>query len=87
MGSFSAFKEHSQHDKTGNVFNGQIVNLNCKDTMVYSDSGVTVTCGLENIFVIKTGDKLLVIHKDHIKEMRNIINLIDEKGFGSYLRE
>jgi mannose-1-phosphate guanylyltransferase len=87
MGSYAAFKEHSKADKAGNVIKGSIIDLGSKNSMVFSDNGLTVTCGIENLYVIKSGNKLLVIHKDKLGEMRNIINLIKDKGLEHYLKE
>ncbi|MBL8029134.1 MAG: mannose-1-phosphate guanylyltransferase [Fibrobacteres bacterium] len=87
MGSYAAFKEHSSADKAGNVFKGDIVDLECSNTFVYSDGGLTVTAGLKDLFVVRSGNKVLVIQKDKLSDMRKIINLIKEKGFDKFLKE
>ncbi len=87
MGSYTSFKAHSTADKSDNVFIGDIIDLNSTGTMVYSDSGLTVTASLNDLFIIRKKNKLLVMHKSVVPEMRTVINSIKKSGFESYLNK
>ena len=66
IGSWDAIYEVSQKDENGNCFVGKTVDIDSKNTMVYSTSKLVATLGLENNIVVETEDAILVSDKNNI---------------------
>lgn len=84
IGSWSALYEVLRLDKNGNHFKGRSpvrVNLDTENTLVYSDK-LVVTIGVEDLIVVETDDALLVCHKDHAQDVKEVVNrLLTNKNY------
>jgi mannose-1-phosphate guanylyltransferase len=85
VGSWEALYEVLKLDKFGNGFKGRQtavpVNLDTKNTLVYSDK-LIVTIGVEDIIVVETPDALLICHKDRAQDVKEVVNhLLTTKNY------
>lgn len=77
IGSFDAIAEVlSDEDK--NVFKGDILAENCKDTMIIGDNRLIAGIELENLMIIDTPDALLVAKKGESQKVKNIVNKLKQ---------
>jgi mannose-1-phosphate guanylyltransferase len=58
VGSWIAYKDLFKADSKGNLFKGNVVDLESNNSLVLSDKGLTATYGLSDVFVIREGDAL-----------------------------
>lgn len=87
VGSWASMFDVLPRDKFGNCFHGDAperVILDTENTMVYSNR-LTVTIGLEDIIVIDTDDVLMICHKDHSQEVRDVVKHLREMKREDYL--
>ena len=80
IGSWSALWDVSTKDSAGNVFKGDVVNLNTCNTYVNADSRLVATLGVEDLVIVETKDAVLVAHKDKVQDVKEIVELLKGKG-------
>ena len=80
IGSWNAIYEISPKDENGNYFTGKVIDIDSKDSMVYSTSKIVATMGLENKIVVETEDAVLVCDKTNINEIKNIYKKLNGKN-------
>jgi mannose-1-phosphate guanylyltransferase/mannose-6-phosphate isomerase len=85
VGSLSALEDFYEKDESGNVKIGNILALDCKDSLFYSESRLLALIGLEEIMVIDTRDATLVCPKDRAQEVAEIVKKLKERGAEEYL--
>lgn len=73
LGSWEALAEVSKKDKNGNVFTGDVVSIDCRDSCVRGNDKLVAVIGLDNIVVVDTPDALLVCRKDRSQRVREIV--------------
>jgi mannose-1-phosphate guanylyltransferase len=75
-GTLYALKEALNPDVTANVTKGLVIDEDSQDCLVYNygDDKLLVAIGLEGIIVVNTDDAILVVHKDKIPLVKNVID-------------
>ena len=88
VGSWDSLFDVLPADKFGNCFKGvsgdQVI-LDTKNSLVYGNNRLTVTIGIEDIIIVDTDDVLLVCHKDHAQDVRNVVNHLRATENDDYL--
>lgn len=77
VGSWNSIYElrRSEHDREGNLLDGDVLLTGCRRTFVSSGGGRLVACvGLEGCLVVDTPDALLVADADHSQDIRRIVD-------------
>jgi len=74
-GTLYALKEVLAAKETDNVTQGQVYNLDSRDCLVYNleDKKLVATIGLNGILIINTPDALLVVPKDEVKRITELL--------------
>ncbi len=80
IGSWNAIYEVSQKDENGNYFSGKTIDIDSKDSMVYSTSKLTATLGLKNMIVVETEDAVLVCDRNDKNGIKNIYKKLNGKN-------
>lgn len=80
IGSWSALWEIGEKDKNGNVFSGDVLASSTTNSFVYADHKLVATVGVENLVVVETKDAVLVVHKDSVQDVKNVVNAIKNDG-------
>ena len=73
IGSWSALWDVSAKDQQGNVFKGDVLDQNSRNTYVHADSRLVATVGVEDLIIVETKDAVLVAHKDHVQDVKKIV--------------
>jgi mannose-1-phosphate guanylyltransferase/mannose-6-phosphate isomerase len=74
VGSWSALWEVSAKDDSGNVVKGDVLAQSTKDCYIQSEHKLIATIGLEHIVIVETDDAIMVAHKDHVQDVKTIVN-------------
>lgn len=86
VASFDMLKVMHDEDAAGNIVVGNCVNIDTKDSVVYSSSGrLVTTLGLDNIVVVETADSIMVCSKDRVQEVKKIVDELKAQGKTEYL--
>lgn len=73
IGSWTALWDVSDKDGQGNVFKGDVLSQNSRNTYVHADSRLVATVGLDDLVIVETKDAILVAHKDHVQDVKKIV--------------
>lgn len=76
LGSFDALDEITEKDREGNIFTGDVVSLNTKNTIAISSKKNVSLLGVLDLIVIETADTVLVANKNDAQSIKNLVNLL-----------
>ncbi len=80
VGSWSSLDEILDRDENGNVIIGNVVAVDCENTIFYGGESLIAGVGLKNMIVVNTEDASLVIPKDKAQDVREVVKALKEKG-------
>lgn len=72
IGSWTALRDVSQQDGSGNAHHGDVIAIDCRNTYAHGDR-LMALIGLEDIIVVETVDAVLVGKADRMQEVKNIV--------------
>ena len=87
FGLFDEYKyAHYATDASGNTIAAKHLGVNTRGTIVRGgDDHLIVTLGLEDCIVVHTPDATLVARKADEESIRQIVKLLEERGWKEYL--
>ncbi|MCW9023332.1 MAG: mannose-1-phosphate guanylyltransferase/mannose-6-phosphate isomerase [Gammaproteobacteria bacterium] len=74
VGVWSTLWDVGEKDEAGNVVKGDVYTINTSNSLIYSDNRHIASIGLEGIIVVETADAVLVAHKDHAQDVKQVVN-------------
>jgi mannose-1-phosphate guanylyltransferase len=86
-GTLYALKEALEKSSDSNVTKGNVVDFETKDSLVYNlePGKVVATVGLEGMVVVNTKDAIVVVHKDNVVKISNLVKEMKERKLDKYL--
>ena len=78
LGSFDALDEIEDKDKDGNIFKGDAVSLNTKNTIAITSKKNVSLMGVENLIVIETADSVLVANKNDAQSIKELVKCLEK---------
>jgi mannose-1-phosphate guanylyltransferase len=86
VGSWQAITRLSEPDSLGNSVTAKHLGVNTQGTLVRSpDDHLIVTLGLTDCIVVRTPDATLIARKEDEESIRQIVKLLEERGWREYL--
>ena len=79
LGSWDALYQQRTKDGEGNLIQGDVVAVNSRGNLLWSDHGTLGTLGLENIAVVQTRDATLVCPRDQAADLKQLVTRVREK--------
>ncbi len=76
VGAWTALPKHLPQDASGNVSRGRVVSTGSSGTIAFSSGRIVAICGLKDVVVVETPDAVLVCHKDHVQDIKNLLPLL-----------
>jgi len=80
LGSWSAIWTVLDKDADGNTGLGDTRFLHSRNCLAYSQQSLVSVIGLEDVMVIATSDSVLVAHKDHAQDVKNVVEQLKSEG-------
>lgn len=80
IGSWSALWDVSAKDEQGNVFKGDVLDQQSRNTYVHASSRLVATLGVSDLVIVETQDAVLVAHKDQVQEVKKIVERLKNEG-------
>ena len=81
IGCWTALEEVWERDDRGNAVNGKVVMLDGKRCIVFSPEKMTVVIGADDLVVVDTPDALMVCRKDRAQDVRQLQQILKERGY------
>jgi mannose-1-phosphate guanylyltransferase/mannose-6-phosphate isomerase len=73
VGSWAALWEVGEADQNGNVCHGDVANIDCSDSYLYSGTRLVAGIGLQDTVVVETADAVLVAAKHRVQEVKQVV--------------
>ncbi len=80
LGSWQAVAEIIGKDRNNNVFKGNCIDLESKNSLVWGQERLIATVGLKDVVVVDTPDALLVCAKDKTQEVKKLAQSLKRKN-------
>lgn len=80
LGSWNTVYDHMHKSDEGNVIKGDGVVLSGKNNFIQSDERFTAVLGLDNIVVVNTDDATLVIPKDKVENVKDLVEMLKKQN-------
>ena len=79
LGSWDALYEQRAKDGDGNMIQGDVVAVESRDNLLWSEHGVLAVLGLENIAVVQTRDATLVCQRGQAADLKQLVSQVRER--------
>jgi mannose-1-phosphate guanylyltransferase/mannose-6-phosphate isomerase len=73
VGSWSALWDVGPRDAAGNVVRGDVLTESARNSYLYAGSRMLAAVGVENLIVVETADAVLVAHREHAQDVKQIV--------------
>ena len=74
LGSWQAWDELSEKDKDGNLFRGDVINLDSKNITAIGSNRLLAAIGLRDLIVVDTPDAILITKKDRSEDVKLVVD-------------
>jgi mannose-1-phosphate guanylyltransferase/mannose-6-phosphate isomerase len=85
LGSWQSLYDVSQKDSCGNVFEGNVISQDVKNSFIYTDKKVVAAIGLENTILINTEDAILACNKEDSQAVKKVYESLKKAGDKTHL--
>lgn len=85
LGSWEAMYDISEKDENGNSLQGNVMDIDSKNSMICSTSKLVATIGLQDMVVVETEDAFLVCEKSKAQDVKKIFTKLKEKNDSTHL--
>ena len=80
IGSWNALYDVLNSDKNGNIIRGSGKVMNGNNNLIHSKDRFTAILGLDDIVVVNTDDATLVIPRERVEEVKNLVEFLKVNG-------
>jgi len=78
IGSWDGLYEILEKNEQGNVFQGNVVDLDTKNSLIFSNKRLVTTIGLEDLLVIEMGDAILICKRGESQKIKALLQKMKE---------
>ncbi len=80
VGSWSALHQIGKQDEHKNFFMGDTKSVSTKNCYVRAEHKLVTTLGVEDLIIVDTDDALLVAHKNHVQDIKQIVESLSNEN-------
>ncbi len=80
LGSWESIYQKQEKDRDNNVMHGDVFAQDTTNSLLWSQTSLIATVGLDNIVVVNTGDATLVIPKDRVEDVKELVEHLKKKN-------
>ncbi|XQU70896.1 hypothetical protein OJJOAM_003685 [Cupriavidus sp. H18C1] len=80
IGSWDAVWKAAEKTEGNNAAVGNVVTHRARDCLVHASHRMVAVAGLENVIVVETPDVVLVVHKDHAQDVKQLVETLRAQG-------
>jgi mannose-1-phosphate guanylyltransferase/mannose-6-phosphate isomerase len=80
VGSWQAVHEISSKDENGNALQGNVIAVDCKNSLIRAEKRLVAAIGVEDLCVIETADAVLISKSNQTQRVREVVDALHEKG-------
>ncbi|MDQ6986669.1 MAG: mannose-1-phosphate guanylyltransferase/mannose-6-phosphate isomerase [Mariprofundaceae bacterium] len=80
VGSWDAVYEISTADENGNVLDGDVIAIDCTDSLLRGKERLLAAVGLKDMIVVETADAILLARRGDSQRVRDIVDQLKARG-------
>lgn len=80
VGAWDALWQVGAKDGDGNVLRGDVMTVGTRDTLAIAQSRMVACVGLTDTVVVETPDAVLVAHKSHMQQVKEVVARLKREG-------
>jgi mannose-1-phosphate guanylyltransferase/mannose-6-phosphate isomerase len=80
VGSWQAVHEISAKDENGNALQGNVIAVDCKNSLIRAEKRLVAAIGVEDLCVVETADAVLISRSDQTQRVREVVDALQQKG-------
>jgi mannose-1-phosphate guanylyltransferase/mannose-6-phosphate isomerase len=80
IGSWSALGDVASKTKTGNVVNGNVIDLGSENSVLFGNHRLVATIGLKDMVLVDTPDATLVCPKSRAQDVKTLVAILKKRG-------
>ena len=80
IGSWSALGDVASKTKSGNVINGNIIDLGSENSVLFGDHRLVATIGLKDMVIVDTPDATLVCPKSRAQDVKRVVDILKKRN-------
>lgn len=80
VGSWQAVHEIADKDENGNALQGNVIAVDCKNSLIRAEKRLVAAIGVEDLCVVETADAVLISKSDQTQRVREVVDQLQEKG-------
>lgn len=80
IGSWSTLWDVSDKDEMGNTYKGDVLTVDTENSYFHTSGRLLSAVGVKNLIVIETDDAVLVADKNHVQNVKELVNLLKTQG-------
>lgn len=80
LGSWEALHRLGDKDESGNVIRGDVLSIDCKDSLLYSRGGKLAVVEVEGLIVVQTRDATLICPADKVQRVKDVVGKLKSEG-------
>jgi mannose-1-phosphate guanylyltransferase / mannose-6-phosphate isomerase len=85
VGSWDAYHEVCPQDENGNVVQGNVLAVDCHDSLLQSGKRLVAAVGVKDLCVIETADAILVAPRGQSQRVREIVDTLQSRNAREHL--
>jgi len=85
VGSWQAVHEISAKDENGNALQGNVIALDCKNSLIRAEKRLVAVIGVEDLCVIETPDAILISRNDQTQRVREVVDALQNRGASEHI--
>ncbi|OFZ65875.1 MAG: mannose-1-phosphate guanylyltransferase/mannose-6-phosphate isomerase [Betaproteobacteria bacterium RBG_16_56_24] len=85
VGSWQAVHDIGDKDNNGNVIQGNVIALDCKNSLIRAEKRLVAAIGVEDLCVIETVDAVLISRSDQTQRVREVVDALQARGSSEHL--
>jgi mannose-1-phosphate guanylyltransferase len=85
VGSWDALGAIFPPDENGNIVKANYLGINTKNSIIYGNDQLITTINVDNLIIAATHDAILVCPKDQAQSVKDLVELLKEKGMKEYI--
>lgn len=85
IGSWSALWDVSEKDENDNVLKGDVLQYHSSSNYIHAASRLVTLVGVKDLVVVETKDAIMVAHKDHVQDVKKIVEQLKLQGRGEHI--
>jgi len=80
VGSWDAVYDISKKDTAGNAIAGDVLHVDCKNSLLRSQTRLIAAAGLEDIIAVETPDAILLVKRGESQQVRELVAQMKARG-------